>query len=107
MRAGVGSLQDLPVIGGRTYARACPSIAYRHSDHIRGHIDELSAQDRPLPEILAEVARLGAQLLMQAALEAEVTEFLGRDRYQRAALTGDARPGLIRTGRREPDVPDR
>jgi transposase-like protein len=53
----------------------------------------LFAQDRPLPEILEEVARLGAQLLMQAALEAEVTEFLGRDRYQRAASCEDARPG--------------
>ena len=52
-----------------------------------------SPQDRPLPEILEEVARLGAQLLMQAALEAEVTEFLGRDRYQRAATAPDARPG--------------
>jgi transposase-like protein len=40
-----------------------------------------------------EVARLGAQLLMRAALEAEVTEFLGRDRYQRAATTAQARPG--------------
>jgi hypothetical protein len=49
------------------------------TDRIRRHIDELFAQDRPLPEILEEVARLGAQLLMQAALEAEVTEFLGRD----------------------------
>jgi putative transposase len=46
-----------------------------------------------LPEILEEVARLGAQLLMQAALEAEVTEFLGRDRYQRAGACQDARPG--------------
>ena len=55
------------------------------TDRIRRHIDELFAQDRSLPEILEEVARLGAQLLMQAALEAEVTEFLGRDRYQRAA----------------------
>ncbi|ETA90094.1 hypothetical protein O983_26325 [Mycobacterium avium 09-5983] len=36
------------------------------------------AEDRELPEILEEVACLGAQLLMQAALEAEVTEFLGR-----------------------------
>ena len=36
---------------------------------------------------------LGAQLLMQAAFEAEVTEFLGRDRYARAAVTEDARPG--------------
>ena len=45
------------------------------ADRIRGHIDELFAQDRPLPEILEEVARLDAQLLMQAALEAEVTGF--------------------------------
>ncbi len=73
------------------------------TDRIRHHIDELFAQDRPLPEILEEVARLGAQLLMQAALEAEVTEFLGRDRYQRAALTGDARPGS-RNGYREVTV---
>jgi putative transposase len=63
------------------------------TDRIRGHVDELFAADRPLPEILEEVARLGAQLLMQAALEAEVTEFLGRDRYARAASTEDARPG--------------
>jgi putative transposase len=46
-----------------------------------------------LPDILEEVARLGAQLLMQAALEAEVTEFLGRERYQRAATTPAAADG--------------
>ena len=63
------------------------------TERIRGHIDELFAENRPLPEILEEVARLGAQLLMQAALEAEVTEFLGRERYQRAASCEDARPG--------------
>jgi putative transposase len=73
------------------------------TDRIRRHIDELFAQDRPLPEILEEVARLGAQLLMQAALEAEVTEFLGRDRYARAALTEDARPGS-RNGYRDVTV---
>jgi len=73
------------------------------TDRIRGHIDELFAQDRPLPEILEEVARLGAQLLMQAALEAEVTEFLGRDRYQRVAVCEDARPGS-RNGYREVTV---
>ena len=70
------------------------------TDRIRGHIDDLFAQDRPLPEILEQVARLGAQLLMQAALEAEVTEFLGRDRYARAAAAEDARPGS-RNGYRE------
>ncbi len=73
------------------------------TDRIRHHIDELFAADRPLPEILEEVARLGAQLLMQAALEAEVTEFLGRDRYQRAAACAGARPGS-RNGYREVTV---
>jgi len=73
------------------------------TDRIRHHIDELFARDRSLPEILEEVARLGAQLLMQAALEAEVTEFLGRDRYQRAAGSPDSRPGS-RNGYREVTV---
>jgi transposase-like protein len=63
------------------------------TDRIHARIDALFGEDRPLPEILEEVARLGAQLLMQAALEAEVSEFLGRDRYQRAATVPDARPG--------------
>ena len=63
------------------------------TERIRGHIDELFAQDKGLPEILEDVARLGAQLLLQAALEAELTEFLGRDRYQRAAACDAARPG--------------
>ncbi|HEX9519703.1 MAG TPA: IS256 family transposase [Streptosporangiaceae bacterium] len=73
------------------------------TDRIRCHIDDLFAADRPLPEILEEVARLGAQLLLQAALEAEVTEFLGRDRYARAATAGEARPGS-RNGYREVTV---
>ena len=73
------------------------------TDRIRGHIDELFAQHKTLPEILEEVARLGAQLLIQAALEAEITEFLGRDRYQRAAACEDARPGS-RNGYREVTV---
>ncbi len=73
------------------------------TERIHGHIDALFAQDKTLPEILEEVARLGAQLLMEAALEAEVTEFLGRDRYQRAAACEDARPGS-RNGYREVTV---
>jgi putative transposase len=73
------------------------------TDRVRGQIDELFAQDKTLPEILEEVARLGAQLLMQAALEAEITEFLGRDRYQRAAACADARPGS-RNGYRDVTV---
>jgi transposase-like protein len=73
------------------------------TERIHGHIDELFASGRQLPEILEDVARLGAQLLMQAALEAEITEFLGRDRYQRAAACEDARPGS-RNGYREVTV---
>lgn len=63
------------------------------TDRIRTKIDALFAEDRDLSETLEEVARLGAQLLMQAALEAEVTEFLGRERYQRAADCPDANGG--------------
>ena len=63
------------------------------TDRVHAKIDELLASDGGLPEILEEVARLGAQLLMQAASEAEVTGFLGRDRYKRAAATADAQPG--------------
>ena len=79
------------------------SVRVSPTDRIRGHIDDLFAQDKSIQEILEEVARLGAQLLMQAALEAEVTEFLGRDRYARAALTEDARAGS-RNGYREVTV---
>src|SRR5919109_5643068 len=101
MKTGVGSLQRRP-----SHRREGPTpMPHRVSptERVRGHIDELFSQDRQLPEILEEVARLGAQLLMQAALEAEVTEFLGRDRYARAALTEDARPGS-RNGYREVTV---
>jgi putative transposase len=60
------------------------------TDRIRADIDALFTQDRDLAEVLEDVARLGARLILQTALEAEVTEFLGRDRYAR----GDrARPG--------------
>ncbi len=63
------------------------------TDRIHAKIDALFAEDRPLQEVLEEVARLGAQLLLQAALEAEVSEFLGRDRYQRADAVPGARAG--------------
>src|SRR6266699_1813956 len=100
MKTGVGSLQDRQVIDGK--ATPMPDRV-SPTDRIRGHIDELFAQDKQLPEILEDVARLGARLLMQAALEAEITEFLGRGRYQRAAASGDARPGS-RNGYREVTV---
>ena len=53
-------------------------------ERVRADIDELFASDSELGEVLEEVARLGVRLLMQTALEAEVTEFLGRERYVRS-----------------------
>jgi putative transposase len=52
-------------------------------ERIRAQIDQLFASDQELGQVLEEVARLSVRLVMQAALEAEVTEFFGRDRYQR------------------------
>jgi putative transposase len=45
-------------------------------ERVRAEIDELFRSDRELEE----VARLGVRLLMQTAIAAEVTEFLGRER---------------------------
>jgi putative transposase len=53
------------------------------TERIRGEIDALFAEDRDLAEVLEDVARLGARVILQTAVEAEVTEFLGRDRYAR------------------------
>ena len=53
-------------------------------ERVRAEIDQLFADPtRDLAEVVEEVARLGARLLLQTALEAEVTAFLGRERYQR------------------------
>lgn len=60
------------------------------SERIRAEIDEAFSSDRPLAEIMEEVARLGVRLLLQVALETEIDEFLGRGRYARGERT---RPG--------------
>src|SRR3954453_12524187 len=53
-------------------------------ERVRAEIDQLFADPaRDLGDMIEDVARLGARLLLQTALEAEVTAFLGRDRYQR------------------------
>jgi transposase-like protein len=54
-------------------------------ERLRADIDDLFASERELGEVLEEVARLGVRLLMQTAIEAEVTEFLGRERYAHGA----------------------
>ncbi len=63
------------------------------TEKIRGEIDALFGSGRELSEVLEDVARLGARLIMQAEVEAEVEEFLGRARYQRRSEVPDARPG--------------
>jgi putative transposase len=66
-------------------------------ERIRAEIDQLFATDQDLGVILEQVARASVRLVLQAALEAEVTEFLGRDRYQRRDASdpeaAGARPG--------------
>jgi putative transposase len=60
-------------------------------ERIRAEIDQLFADpSRDVGDVLEAVARLGARLLLQSALEAEVTLFLGRERYRRDP---DATPG--------------
>jgi transposase-like protein len=71
-------------------------------ERVRADIDDLFASDRDLGEVLEEVARLGVRLLMQTAMEAEVTEFLGRERYAhgeraRAGSRNGHCPTTIRT----------
>lgn len=66
------------------------------TEHLRAEIDDLfgeSSEQRQLGDTLEEVARLGARLLLQTALEAEVTEFLCRNRYERRRLAKDPRAG--------------
>ena len=53
------------------------------TERIRAQIDELFASERDLAAVLEDVARLSVRLVMQAAMEAEVDEFLGRARYER------------------------
>jgi putative transposase len=63
------------------------------TDKIHAEIDALFGSGRDLAEVLEDVARLGARLIMQTAVEAEVDEFLGRARYQRRVEVPDARAG--------------
>jgi hypothetical protein len=54
------------------------------SERLRRELDEVLAGVAGYDDRVEAVARIGAWLIMQQALEDEVTEFLGRKRYQRA-----------------------
>jgi putative transposase len=90
MTTDVGSFKSYQLSEGRTTpvsARVSPT------DRIRGEIDALFDGQRELAEVIEDVARLGARLIIQTALEAEVEVFLRRARYQRSAAVEDARVG--------------
>src|SRR6266496_4326082 len=90
MTTDVGSFKSYQLSEGRTTpvsARVSPT------DRIRGEIDAVFDGSRELSEIIEDVARLGARLIIQTAVEAEVDMFLGRARYQRVADCPDARSG--------------
>lgn len=68
-------------------ARIVPSERYRDQ------LDELIAGASNNQDPVEEIARAGARLVLQVALEDEVSEFLGRERYQR-----DGEPVTHRNG---------
>lgn len=69
------------------------SVRVSPTEKIRYEIDALFTEGMDLAKTLEQVARLGARLIIQTAVEAEVEEFLGRARYQRVAQVEDARAG--------------
>src|SRR3954447_25462376 len=88
MTTDVGSFKSYQLSEGRTTpvsARVSPT------DRIRGEIDALFDGSRELAEVIEDVARLGARLIIQTAVEAEVEVFLGRARYQRRSDAPQAR----------------
>jgi len=76
----------------RTYTRVETSIT---SERIRADIDEPFDPENhgDLGDTLERVARLGARLLLQTALETEVAAFLGRNRYERRKPPRRPAPG--------------
>lgn len=73
---------------------------------IRAEIDALFTEGRDLVEVIEDVARLGARLIIQTAVEAEVDAFLGRARYQRTnAATSSDEAHTVRPGHRNGHCP--
>jgi hypothetical protein len=74
------TLHERPTQRKRDYARAGVSITHRSDPW---GIDALFDGSRGLSEVIVDVARLGARLIIQTAVGVEVNVFLGRARYQR------------------------
>jgi putative transposase len=75
MTTDVGSFKSYQLSEGRTTP---VSVRVSPTEKIRGEIDALFDGSRELSEIIEAVARLGARLIIQTAVEAEVDVFLGR-----------------------------
>src|ERR671925_1347831 len=63
------------------------------SERFRAELDEALAGVGREQDPVETIGRLGARLILQQALEDEVTEFLGRARYERAGETVSHRNG--------------
>jgi putative transposase len=63
------------------------------SERFRSDLDEVLAGVGEEQDPIELVGRLGARLILQQALEDEVSEFLGRSRYERAGETVSHRNG--------------
>ena len=53
------------------------------SERLRRELDEIVAGAGEVHDPIEAIGRLGARLILQQALEEELTEFLGRERYER------------------------
>src|SRR5438552_1992814 len=107
MTTDVGSFKSYQLSEGRTTpvsARVSPT------DRIRGEIDALFDGSRELSEIIEDVARLGARLIIQTAVEAEVDGFAGvpsdRRRVRRLVVAPTGRSGAGLAVPRRLDVQD-
>ncbi len=74
------------------------------SERLRRELDEVLAGIGEVEDPVEAVARLGARLILQQALEDEVTDFVGRVRYERVDGGGEviyrhgfAEPSTVRT----------
>jgi putative transposase len=73
------------------------------SERLRRELDDVLAGIAVEEDPIEAVARLGARLILQQALEDEVTEFVGRARYERSDgggviyRNGFAEPSMVKT----------
>jgi putative transposase len=71
------------------------------SERLRRELDEVLAGIGEVEDPVEAVARLGARLILQQALEDEVSEFVGRGRYERVGGGGEV---IYRNGFQEPST---